>query len=209
MMETFSVRCDHDVAQVTLQLFGELDMASAEELEAELGRVLVNRPRRVTLDLSGLAFCDSWGLAALARADDAARRDGFRLVLRAPSQNLCRLLDIVRLRQLFTIETVQSADRDDIGRCERCGRWQRRRYAYVEEFGPGDREEWCATGNCNATWTDGVVLVMAGRHHADDPSCSCARCRDDSGAMPPSAAVRAAANHGFVGPAELIPADRH
>jgi hypothetical protein len=64
---------------------------------------------------------------------------------------------------------------DDIGHCARCGRWQRRRYAYVEEFGPDDREEWCVTGNCLATWSNGVELALSGVH-TDGDGCMCASC---------------------------------
>lgn len=69
----------------------------------------------------------------------------------------------------------ESAHRDDIGHCTRCGRWQRRRHAYAEDFGPDDRVHWCATGNCSATWDDEVHLEVAAEHSAS-PDCRCAVC---------------------------------
>lgn len=91
-------------------------------------------------------------------------------------------------------------DPRDIGLCSRCGRWQRRRHAYTEEFGNGDREEWCVTGNCNATWRDGVALVLAAQHDPVAERCCCAACRLGDGAEPPNAVVETAADRGLSKP---------
>jgi hypothetical protein len=73
---------------------------------------------------------------------------------------------------------AEALHREDIGHCTRCGRWQRRRHAYVEDFGPDDRVLWCATGNCSATWGDEVHLEVAAEHAAS-PDCRCAACLAD------------------------------
>jgi hypothetical protein len=74
---------------------------------------------------------------------------------------------------------------DDIGRCARCGRWQRRRHAYVEEYGPDDREAWCASGHCVMTWRDGIGRRVAAQHDPAAPDCDCASClpEDDAALM--------------------------
>ncbi len=87
----------------------------------------------------------------------------------------------------------------DVGRCARCNRWQRRRHAYVEVFGPGDKEEWCVTGGCFATWMDGIELVLRARHDPRDAGCTCATCRDRAHAHPATAVVEWAADHGVIG----------
>jgi hypothetical protein len=87
----------------------------------------------------------------------------------------------------------------DVGQCRRCGRWHRRRHAHAEEFGPGDREEWCVTGGCFETWKTGVVVVLHARHDGDDPDCRCAMCRDRDGLVPDSATLAWAADHGMTG----------
>jgi hypothetical protein len=51
----------------------------------------------------------------------------------------------------------------------------------VEEFGPGDREEWCVTGGCDATWSNGIVLVAAGRGGGSEPDRRLAEWAADRG----------------------------
>jgi len=91
----------------------------------------------------------------------------------------------------------------DVGQCRRCGRWHRRRHAYVEEFGPGDREEWCLTGGCFETWKTGVVVMLHANHHADNEDCRCAGCRASAGLVPDSALLEWAADHGVTGRLEI------
>lgn len=90
-------------------------------------------------------------------------------------------------------------DPDDVARCTRCGRWQRRKYAHAEDFGPGDREEWCVTGGCFATWADGVAVALRARHDPDDVGCVCASCREASGVTPDVAVLLWAADRGYSG----------
>lgn len=90
-------------------------------------------------------------------------------------------------------------DPNDVGQCARCRRWQRRRHAYVEVFGPGDQEEWCVTGGCFATWADGVAVVLRARHDGDDASCTCATCRARANTEPGSDVIEWAADHGAIG----------
>ena len=74
----------------------------------------------------------------------------------------------------------------DVGYCQLCGRWQRRRHAYVEVFSADDREEWCVTGDCNATWRVGIVHIETGQPEARHSNA-------------PPAVVEWAADHGYVG----------
>jgi hypothetical protein len=88
---------------------------------------------------------------------------------------------------------------DDVARCSRCQRWQRRRFAHAEDFGPGDREEWCVTGGCTATWADGLVVVLRALHDGNDDACCCAACREADGLEPHAGTVLSAADRGFIG----------
>jgi anti-sigma B factor antagonist len=56
---------------VVLELFGELDVASAPQLEAELERA--DDAQLVVIDLSSLEFIDSTGLGILVRAHQGAQ----------------------------------------------------------------------------------------------------------------------------------------
>jgi anti-anti-sigma factor len=71
---------DHCVA-----LFGELDIASADALEAEVRRVEATDAKRIVVDLSALEFMDSTGIRVLLALDARSRSDGNRLgLLRGP-----------------------------------------------------------------------------------------------------------------------------
>ncbi len=59
--------------------------------------------RTVIVDLEGLEFIDSSGLAALVRARQHARRAGFDLLLAAPQQQVLRMLAITRLIDVFAV----------------------------------------------------------------------------------------------------------
>jgi anti-anti-sigma factor len=83
-----------------LVLRGELDLATASEIEdaaraAGLGGHLV-------LDLRGLEFVDSAGLAALVRLEREARAGGGGLsCLVAPGGHVRRVLDVTRLAEVL------------------------------------------------------------------------------------------------------------
>jgi anti-sigma B factor antagonist len=88
--------------QVVAVLRGELDVADAANVAARLA-VIASREREVVVDLSGLEFMDSSGLAALVRARKNARDAGSDLVLAAPPQQVLRLLNITRLADAFCV----------------------------------------------------------------------------------------------------------
>ncbi|WP_432843912.1 STAS domain-containing protein [Dactylosporangium sp. CA-092794] len=57
---------------VRLALAGELDIATVPLPERHVGRALTRRPGHLLLDLAGVRFCDSTGVAALIDAHTAA-----------------------------------------------------------------------------------------------------------------------------------------
>jgi anti-sigma B factor antagonist len=89
------LRIETNASARTLRLIGELDMASAPQLNALLAHV-ADESSDLTLDLSELTFMDSTGLHAvvdLARALDACAT----LMLLSPSPTVARVLDIAGL----------------------------------------------------------------------------------------------------------------
>ena len=94
---------------VQLRLAGELDIASAANLESELGRVEEGRPALIVIDLRPLEFMDSSGLRAIIAADTRARNENRRLVLVRGSERVQRVLSITRLdERLEMVDDVQS-----------------------------------------------------------------------------------------------------
>ena len=88
--------------QVVVVLRGALDVAEAAKVAASLA-VVAASGRTVIVDLEGLEFIDSSGLAALVRTRQHARRAGCDLVLAAPQQQVLRMLAITRLIDVFAI----------------------------------------------------------------------------------------------------------
>ena len=84
-----------------LGLVGELDIASASQLEQRL-RALAERGDPVILDLGRLQFIDSSGLRELVRAVSEARRDNWNLQLGTTlSPQVRQIIDLLELRELF------------------------------------------------------------------------------------------------------------
>ncbi len=98
-----------DGAGPLLRVAGELDALNAEQLRDHGQRLIGARPAAVTLELSGLRFCDAAGLDTLVELRADADRAGVRLVLRAPTARLRRLLQLMDLAYLLGAERVADA----------------------------------------------------------------------------------------------------
>ena len=94
---------------VVVALRGELDIADAAAVAARLAAVAAREPQ-IIVDLSGLEFIDSCGVAALARGRRHARHAGGELLLAAPRQPVLRVLAMTRLADGFCVHaTVEKA----------------------------------------------------------------------------------------------------
>ena len=93
-----------DADTVVLALSGELDLASAPMLERELREAEATGPRRIVIDLGGLAFMDSTGLQALLRARERANNDGHQLSLRRAPHQVQRVFELTKTVDAFTFE---------------------------------------------------------------------------------------------------------
>lgn len=78
----------------TIRFFGELDLATTAEVEQELRRVEAEEPEEIVLDLSGLEFIDSTGIAFLIAAESRSRAGSHRLTLRRGSPAVQRAVEI-------------------------------------------------------------------------------------------------------------------
>ncbi|MGH3189479.1 MAG: STAS domain-containing protein [Streptosporangiaceae bacterium] len=80
---------------------GELDIATAEQAYSYISEVIDGRPAPVTVDLSGLTFCDASGLGALARIARHARQAGRQLRLTSARPSLVKIMRITGLDRVF------------------------------------------------------------------------------------------------------------
>ena len=98
--------------RAVVALRGELDMADAAAVEAALTTVAAREPQ-VIVDLAGLEFIDSSGLAVLARGRRQARQAGGDLVLAGPQRRVMLVLAITGLADAFRVyDTVEEAARE-------------------------------------------------------------------------------------------------
>ena len=84
-----------------VSMAGELDIATAEQAYSYVSEVIDGRPAPVTVDLSGLTFCDASGLGALARIARHARQAGRQLMLTSARPSLLKIMRITGLDRAF------------------------------------------------------------------------------------------------------------
>jgi anti-sigma B factor antagonist len=105
---------EHERA-VVVAARGEVDVACVQSFADALERAIRSQRPQVVVDLSGLQFIDSSGLAALIKADEEAKASGKELtVVRGPRQ-VQQLLELTgfseRLVVVDSLEQLQlSAD---------------------------------------------------------------------------------------------------
>ena len=89
--------------QTRLVLAGELDIASAEDLEKQLAAAEVDAPATLVLDLRRVEFIDSTGIRTLMAADERARSQGRRLAMVRGPNAVARILAVTQLDQHLEI----------------------------------------------------------------------------------------------------------
>lgn len=89
---------------VTIVLGGELDLASAPDLERELRDAEASGSAKVVIDLAGLGFMDSTGLQSLLRARERANGGSYELSLRRGPNQVQRVFELTKTVDAFTFE---------------------------------------------------------------------------------------------------------
>lgn len=88
-----SVMMDEQAA--VLVVGGELDLATATQLERALATVSSSAAPRVVIDMGEVAFCDITTLRRLLATGNHLQSQGRQLVLRHPPRMLVRLLRLI------------------------------------------------------------------------------------------------------------------
>ena len=95
---------DGDGNQI-ISVTGELDIATADQAYIYISDVIDAwpglSPAPVSVDLSGLTFCDASGLGALARTARHARQAGRQLRLTAARPSLLKIMRITGLDKAY------------------------------------------------------------------------------------------------------------
>ncbi len=98
-MNLTASECD---GRAVVALRGELGETDAASVAAALAAVAARTPE-IIVDLAGLDFIDSSGLAALVLARVQARQAGGDLLLAAPHDQVLRVLGVIRLAEVFSV----------------------------------------------------------------------------------------------------------
>ncbi len=99
---TLSTSTGEDGA-VTVTVVGEVDTFTAPVLRSSLDTQLEQQPRELVIDLSGVQFLGSAGLAVLVETQKSARARDVELRLVATTRAVTRPLEVTGLIDLFTI----------------------------------------------------------------------------------------------------------
>jgi anti-sigma B factor antagonist len=86
-----------------ISMQGRINVDNSGEMRRTLNKALRQLPAKLTIDLSGVTYIDTSGLATLVEAARIARQQGTLLILSGIHGQAHFFLKITRLYQLFEI----------------------------------------------------------------------------------------------------------
>jgi len=96
--------------QVVVDVAGDVDMGHSAAFQQCLSDVMAKAPAHVIVDLAGVDYMDSSGIAALVKLHSQAKAAGTVLSLVAVHRNVRSILQITHLDGMFSIfDTEQDA----------------------------------------------------------------------------------------------------
>lgn len=111
---SLTVQSDQHDGVVVIAVAGELDMATAPQLQAHISEMLEQGRNRLVFDLSEVSFCDSTGLSVFVRAKNSCDGAGGAVALAAPQRGVLRILEVSGLVEVLpTYATVEEATAAD------------------------------------------------------------------------------------------------
>lgn len=100
---------------LTLRLVGELDHAAAQTVMPGIEDAVEEYlPRRCVLDLTGVSFMDSSGIAVILKTDRLLRQTGGTLALSGVPGQVRRVLDVAGLTKIVPVLDDREKE------CEQC-----------------------------------------------------------------------------------------
>lgn len=103
---TLQISCVFHNGTASMSLEGELDLASARQMEERLAAIEDRRPSRLVIDLARLQFIDSTGLRLLLQADARAREQQYELVLRPGEPSIQRVFEVTGALDILSFESA-------------------------------------------------------------------------------------------------------
>jgi anti-sigma B factor antagonist len=98
---SLTVQSEQRDGVVVIAVSGELDMATAPQLQAHITEQLEGGHNRLVFDLSEVSFCDSTGLSVFVRAENSVDETGGAVRLAAPQRGVRRILEVSGLVEVL------------------------------------------------------------------------------------------------------------
>ena len=89
--------------EAVISVIGELDFSTAPRLREQILELLKGNTSNLVIDLSRMEFVDSSGLGVLVAAMKRIRERNGRLMLRSPSANTSKVLQVSGLDKLLLV----------------------------------------------------------------------------------------------------------
>ena len=102
--DQLTIVVEPDPQGVRVRLVGEVDLATAPELDRVLDELAGNGHSRLLIDLEGVGFLDSTGIGSLFRALRCAEANGHGLTVRRGSPQVQRLFELTGMTEQLTFE---------------------------------------------------------------------------------------------------------
>jgi anti-sigma B factor antagonist len=100
----FSIQAVTEGPTTTLRVAGEVDLATADELNQAIAAALQAGPGALVVDLAEVTFLDSTGLAVLVAVTNQTGTSGVRLTIRDPAPRVRNVIRITGLGEFLPIE---------------------------------------------------------------------------------------------------------
>jgi len=101
--EDFQLRADRCGASATIEVRGELDIATLPEFEEAVAGLRAAAPERLVVDLRRLAFLDSMSIEFLLRLHAELTAEGADLVLVRGPRAVNRLFEVMELDRVLVL----------------------------------------------------------------------------------------------------------
>ena len=102
------ISTDYSSGRLTIRLSGELDHHGSREAMQKID-VLIDEylPRDTAIDMSGLSFMDSSGIALILRTERRMREMGGRVAVLNPGKQPLRVIDASGIDRLIQVKGAQ------------------------------------------------------------------------------------------------------
>ena len=92
--------------ETLIDVRGEVDLYTSPQLRTAILEAVPAAGNGVAVDLSGVGYIDSSGVATLVEGLRSAKEHGKTFTLVSPSQSVMQVLELTRLDQVFEVRTT-------------------------------------------------------------------------------------------------------